>query len=245
LSNLDWSTQLFFFGDTFPSFLPLRFRLPNGETRYSENCSLLDIHSAGFEGPVDPAPFPPDDNHRYIWSTTTKSWVLQIIPDSDKAKQLSETICTELEAKLYSCPLFFCDDLVEHYRDELFTYIGKIYVLVHDCKVHGKLLTLSDIPQAPSTYASTKKDHIVSQQNLLSSEFDTIKMWYEKQGLVPCNRKEDALNFWYNVATPSGWTVGTDPIIPETMALAYILPSGYKLSIRYLAPSGYYCVEPE
>ena len=42
----DLTSKLFYRDNSYPSLLPLRFNLPSGLSRYSNDCSLDDIHAA-------------------------------------------------------------------------------------------------------------------------------------------------------------------------------------------------------
>jgi len=61
-------------GATTPEFPPARFRLPDGSTRYSYDCSKEDLNLAGFEGPY---PLPPlSGNETAEWNNDTKTWTV-------------------------------------------------------------------------------------------------------------------------------------------------------------------------
>ena len=48
----DFSNELFSFNGESPDFLPVRIRLPNGQTRYTQSVTLEELNSCGFTGPI-------------------------------------------------------------------------------------------------------------------------------------------------------------------------------------------------
>jgi len=240
----DWTSKLFYRDNNYPSLLPHRFNLPSGLSRYSTDCSLDDIHAAGFLGPVPDPPFVSEPNKKVIWNTSTGSWEVIDNPNFnvEQATKESFEVAESLKLEMSQCLSCGEDTLTPRYKKELAEYLGLCYILIHKYEVHKEFIKWSDVPSAPSAALSHLKDLVAYQKTWFDLNKNDIQQQYETQGLVGVPSVVDSSNFWDNVGVPSGWTVGTGPIVPSTMRSNYILPSGYTLMETCLFASGYYYV---
>lgn len=240
----DWTSKLFYRGDSYPSLLPSRFKLPSGLSRYSSDCTLADIHLAGFSGPVSDPPFVDQLSQKVIWNADTESWEVIDNPDfvSVQAEQESFEVAESLKLQMSQC--LSCDvaNLTPKYKQKLAEYLGLCYILVHKYEVHKQFIAWADVPEPPSAFLSDLEVLTAYQKAWFDENIDDIRQQYETQGLVGVPSVIDISNFWDHVPVPSSWVVGTQPIVPSTMRSSYILPSGYILDERCLFPSGYYYV---
>ena len=62
----DFSNELFSFNGESPDFLPVRIRLPNGQTRYTQSVTLEELNSCGFTGPISIPEHTVEE--RLVWS---------------------------------------------------------------------------------------------------------------------------------------------------------------------------------
>lgn len=243
MENKNWSSVLFYKGSELPSFISPRFTLPSGASRYVNDCTLDDIHLAGFSGPVSDPPFNNDTSKKVIWNTDTASW--QIVYNSDAAeavaKEESREVADSLKVIMNQCIDCACGTLTPQYHKKLAEYLGLCYMVIHRHE-KGNLVKWSDVPVAPVAYIHENEELVPYQLAWFAENNRQIKEEYETQGLVDTSFLADNSNFWSNVEVPSDWVVGTDPIVPFTMRNSYIIPSGYSLSFGSLSSSGCYYV---
>jgi hypothetical protein len=241
MEQTNWCNQLFYLPGEEPAPLPKRFRLPTKETRYSHNCTLADIHKAGYVGPVDEAPYV-DASCVCVWCLKTNSWKINKKETCDSnLSRISEEVYLYLKGALNFYPEYTPETITSCFRKNLCTYKGEILMLIYEYKNKNRVLTWEDIPDFPDDTQSSTDKRKIQQNRWLDTTKDVLKKWYEKQGLVLAPLFLDTENFVF----PDDWIVGTEPIDPVSMAPHYIIPSGYYLNSESLATSGYYYVSKD
>jgi len=164
MGQSNWSASLFYTEDADPSFLPYRFKLPDGSSRYASDCSLADIHLAGFNGPVPQPPIPSEDTLKTAWDVNSKSWIF--IPKQNISAETESELClADIKQRLTYCMPDGLLDGPEEYKEAVYKYRGYLFTLVHECEMHGRLLTYSDLAVSPpdtsiSTWEKVKQNQI-------------------------------------------------------------------------------------
>jgi hypothetical protein len=208
MANADWSLQLFSLGGAVPSRLPFRFRLPSGQTRYSANCSLTEIHLAGFSGPFE---------YPYVEDFQVSEWdssALTFVVRDKLPEEYSDAVKINLEVRalarlqLSTLPDLTSNNFDETYKQEWILFSSKLLTLLN--KPETELLTYGDLPAYP-TVPDNQAEFAESLAALtIASNYNRWKDQFETYGFIFYVPENVAPYF----TVPADWVQGTTPL-PE------------------------------
>ena len=94
--NQDWSEFLFSAQGAYPNILPVRFRITDNLSRYSNDVTLDDIHSAGYIGPIE-VPIIKETEETLLWDSV--AYCYRVIPLIDKKIQTHKNQVIDLKSQ--------------------------------------------------------------------------------------------------------------------------------------------------
>ena len=244
MGQSNWSASLFYKEDADPSFLPYRFKLPDGSSRYASDCSLEDIHLAGFKGPAPQPPIPSEDTLEASWDSNSESWIFT--PKQNISAELESKLClADIKQRLKYCMPDGPLDGPEEYKEGVYKYRGHLFTLLHECEEHGRLLTYGDLALEPPDVSIPTWDSVKQRQiNYFETEKHRLRSIYESQGAIPSPSNVLVSGFWEVNSVPDDWVLGFGPIAAYTLQNNIIPPSGYEIATVHIEPSGYYYIVP-
>lgn len=237
----NWKSYLFVKDGSEPTYLPEVFRLPNGDTRKAENCSLEDIKEAGFIGPVESPPLVPSDKN-LIWDSTTLTWRLEpcvIATDTDFIhKEIIQYITSELS--LCGCHKNG-EELSPASKRKMWEYQGKLREILEQTEINNLELTWDVIPEKIDLDLVTLSEAKNKVFTYLNS-YPSVKEFYELYGLILISPE---LEVELISDLPETWVAGSSPLPENIFKENYYVPSGYVISDLEFAEHKYYYVEPQ
>jgi len=210
METSDFSQSYFSFEGGIPEKLPVRFRLPSGETRYCKKCLLDDIYLAGYSGPFEY----PEVTSDYVvyWdfdSFTFKSRkkTEREITDGYKVNREVRAILTQLLKSVPDINLGAFDSV---YKEAVASYTAKILYLLK--QPEDTLLTYDDIPSAVSVPPNKQIYDEALAKSFINANFDRWKAQYETFGFI--FHVPENVRLYFTI--PSDWVKGSTPLDSET-----------------------------
>ena len=206
----NWSNSLFSLNGTFPVYLPARFRLENGFTRYSVNCNLEDIFSAGYTGPYI---FPSVKSNELVsWNSSSLSFVITTKNTSDS----SDSVLVDKEVRQWAYEqLKVLPDLNNPEYDTTYKADWGAYSssLIQIIKYSDSvLLTFKDLPTIPVVPYNQSVYDKAAAQEIIDYNFQRWKEQYEIYGFIFYVPLEVRPYF----SIPPDWIPGSSPLPPGT-----------------------------
>lgn len=197
-----------------PTFLPVRLRLPSGETRYPTCVTLEEIHECGYKGPYT-VPYA-DENHIVEWNSVTEEFYVRektpeekksFIEDGEVRAAISFYLTEEQDLILNQ------DNYLPFYVDIKLSYFAKLKKLLSS----SNILTFSDLPPYPpdSVYFKTEAERDQAWQ-VYTSTRDVNANWkneYEEFGAIWTITPQFSC---YLKIDPT-WVKGTRPIPADSV----------------------------
>lgn len=193
----DYSTELFSLNGNEPSFLPLRLRLANGDTRYSYSISLEELNELGYQGPINK---PSCTNQETIyWCCDSLCYIKRLKNEDEKladeyffAKQTVKEILTTEENILKDV------NLTAVGRSAYLDYFGRLKNIYYSEIPFG----YKDIPQLnlPWNYSYATEKYVYDKT--VQENYDYWKYCFENLGVnIPSLDPVGTETF----VIPSGW----------------------------------------
>lgn len=201
----DFSTSFFLSNSSDnPAYPPARFRLPNGQSRYSSSCALEDLQAIGLQGPLEIPDKQPDEVIK--WSSDLKKFVATPVEESELEKlKIDKFVRTVLKDILNTKQDFLIqlNHCYEEYVKEKALYYCKIEAALSSIE----LLTFADIP-AEVTCVSCEKELKFHYQDYKNCHYDSWRKSYETYGIII--NMEDKFKPYFEV--DSSWVKGSQPL---------------------------------
>ncbi len=210
MTNRNNTLELFSKEGKAPSYLPLRFRLPSGETRYSSNCSLQEIYSAGFLGPYE-YPYVTKDQ-LVLWDTKKNTFVVR----DRLPEEYFDPVHINLEVRalaslqLSALPDLTLNTLDEAYKQAWTTYSSHLITLLN--LPETVLATYEDLPSYPLVLANQSKFDESLAAITIEINYNRWKEQFETYGFI-FYIPEEVIPYF---AIPSDWVRGSSPLPEET-----------------------------
>lgn len=232
MSRTDWTNALVYQVGKDPFVLPNRFRLPNGQTRYSSNCTVDDINTAGFLGPVADKPLKDNCCDKVIWNSTSLSWEIIHDPNHQFFAERKETseLTVLLKNLIENALSDDLDTLAEGYKKKLFSFVGEAYSLIYRAENNSALISRDSVPATLEKIQTTPAEVRDAQLEFFEREKETIRYEYETSGLVTCPPTLDTTDFWENIGVPSDWILGHQLIDITSFLRNCVPPPGRELN---------------
>lgn len=206
-------------GASVPDFPPERFRLPDGSSRYSSNCSQEDLNSAGYEGPF---PLPPlSGNETAAWDNSTKTWV--IVAGGQKDPRFEDA---QVRAYLVSVLDSVNETIFPDPSPQYLTVLDKIKSTALTLLDTNNLLTFNSLPKITFPALSTLSSIQRALDKNIGTNKDRFKYIYETYGFIG-DLQPDLSPFF---VPPSGWVQGSGTLENQTIT---IFPNGVANPIPY------------
>ena len=206
MATQNWSYSLFSLDGAFPVYLPARFRLTNGFTRYSANCTLEDIFSAGYTGPYT---FPSIKSNEFIsWDLNSLSFVVTTKETSDS----SDPILIDKEVRQWAYEqLKALPDLNNPAYDTTYqadwgAYSSSLIQIVKYSD--NSLLTFEDLPAIPTVPYNQSAFDKAAAQAIIDDNLERWKEQYEIYGFIFYVALEVRPYF----SIPPDWIPGSSPL---------------------------------
>ena len=233
----NWRAALFVQDGEYPTYLPETFRLPNGDTRKSNNCCIEDINEAGFSGPVDQPPLVPLGK-TLVWDAANSSWSFESHVKVTDPNSVHEEVLQVLTSELVECGA--CkngEELSPASKRRVWEYQGKIQELLHKVRVNDLKLTWENVPSKEDLNLITLAEAQSAVDAYLGAE--KVKEFYELYGLIYTSSgiEVELINL------PSTWVPGSSALPANIFNNPYFIPPGYVLSDQKFEEEGYYYVE--
>lgn len=206
----DFRNQFFLkSGSDTPEYPPLRFRLPNGQTRYSYDCTQEDLESVGYEGPY---PLPPlTGNQTAKWDNQLKKFV--VVEGSDAPDPVLED--NRIRAYIRSIVSSINNAYLPNSVPEFLVTLNEIKKKAYDLLNSTDLLTESSLPLMNLPAISTV-DEIQANINLYpQTDWDKWKYTYETYGFV--GDIDPSLSPYFT--PPSGWSITRSSLQNQTITV--------------------------
>lgn len=195
----DFSNELFSYQGESPDFLPIRLRLPDGQTRYVHNITLEEILSCGYTGPFE-VPVCCEDESVY-WCCETHAFLVKQKTISDAEASIDFHVRESLRSILSNRNPSDRASLTSSGQAKYDFYYGLILSLLNSTQ----LLTQEDEPKLELDvfdYAGSKEKYIADNNWL-----EKMKYEYEVNGMIfaPDDRECVLTDYYSNFVIPSSW----------------------------------------
>lgn len=195
----DFSNELFSYQGESPDFLPIRLRLPGGQTRYVHNITLEEILSCGYTGPFE-VPVCCEDESVY-WCCETHAFLVKQKTISDAEASIDFHVRESLRSILSNRNPSDRASLTSSGQAKYDFYYGLILSLLNSTQ----LLTQEDEPKLELDvfdYAGSKEKYIADNNWL-----EKMKYEYEVNGMIfaPDDRECVLTDYYSNFVIPSSW----------------------------------------
>lgn len=195
----DFSNELFSYQGESPDFLPIRLRLPGGQTRYVHNITLEEILSCGYTGPFE-VPVCCEDESVY-WCCETHAFLVKQKTISDAEASIDFHVRESLRSILSNRNPSDRANLTSSGQAKYDFYYGLILSLLNSTQ----LLTQEDEPKLELDvfdYAGSKEKYIADNNWL-----EKMKYEYEVNGMIfaPDDRECVLTDYYSNFVIPSSW----------------------------------------
>lgn len=191
-----------------PSYPPFRFYLPDGNSRYSSNCTLEDLRAINLRGPLEIPETQPDEVIK--WSVELQQFIAVPIDYQELNRlQLDQFVRNRLKEILATKKDFFAE-LCSCYKE----YVYKksfYYIKAEAALASSNLLTLEDIPSDVNVVSSEcelKKLY----EDYKNCHFSSWKLAYETYGVIIYMEEEFKPYFELD----SSWIKGSAPL-PDSL----------------------------
>jgi len=179
---MDFSNQLFNTSNEWPTVLPVRLRLPDGNTRYSYSITLDEIHSCGYKGPYSVPTLAADEILE--WDSTNE--VFYVRPRTPEEKK-SLLVDQEVRGKI--CNLLAKEQEFNSnlslYTESYITCMLVYFDSLRNLLASNSLLSFDQIPSDPeNTYPKTPDQLYADYQKYFEACKYGFKKEYETYGVV-------------------------------------------------------------
>ena len=175
----DYSKAYFSYERAEPRRLPKRFKNSKGQAFYSFNCTLEQIESSGYTGPIEKPLV--GEGQQLVWNSETITYEVQPKSAQQLAEEEDKEVRKEIDANLQNVIDVNDTDLTSAFRSAYSSHYGELYSL----KSQKRLLSWSDYPQTPSglySYQSQYNELKNSLVALASGSLDRFQYGFEYTG---------------------------------------------------------------
>lgn len=179
---MDFSSQLFNKTNELPTVLPVRLRLPDGNTRYSYSITLEEIHSCGFKGPYQVPEISEDEIVEWD-SVNEVFYKRERTPEEKKSYLVDQETRSKINNLLVKEQEF--NNNLSFYTDAYISCMLAYFDSLRNLLANNSPLTLDQIPADPENlYPRTSSQLYADYEKYFEACFEGFKKEYETYGVI-------------------------------------------------------------